>query len=899
MAENIIIKKSYFDNIQVAINSLNDYFTSNFQNKNFPIIDGDYQLEGTIEHIIYYLNNVDPTWLTDSEKIVEATDTINEAINGINPTDGVYNTLVASNNKTAIDLVNAFMGFKYLQFIADNFQDFGVFVNGIYTFELFTTPSKFINVLEVFSKPIKIDEIPDMDLEERIFDEVVYVENVMKNDEIQLPQEMEVEAEAQRLQNRQDLIGIEILVDDSVQEAAEINYFTDTKPKHIKYDENGNTWKVSQQFQATINELIGGLRKCDSTDDLINYFESPNPKILNQLTETVCPFILAKLFGNSKKYKGDNTSENLKKYTDSYDSIISQNNGAKRFKNYDIFSTFKADKEGTIQFVEDFLKLNLVNKQDTVISNNTLLTLFNIFDSRIYLDILYNMLPDNKKKEQDEDSFVKEIRSRINQNSRNANTYKEDETEPVEGNEIDTPEEVIEYVSRSLKNFGDMSLADMIYCEHFHSLVKDEISTLEYMLYKEKISQVEIDDYIGESYNIIQEQETGDIPDYMKNRIALTYEKGENPDTKVTPVSNEDIPPDVPVNPIGDLTGSIDAKLSSSSSEGGIDSMLGSGYEDNPDKGKHKGDVVVNITNNYTNSFNKDSYNKSDTKTDDHSTGKTTTTTMTDSNNNSSHHNNNTMGSSSSTESKKSPKRKGSNNNNNSNDSVDIRNKDTIARDNKQKLSSGKTIQEMFVFLESSEPQSNGSGANNPPKADSLTKAMDRDKDLLKHQQSAKQKIQKTTNTISAQFKPVERTKQWLEKQYDELMKRDEDKVKADIIEDKNFRTSLKKAARIAMKFGWFGLFTAISGYFGAIYAGIEVLKMADKQRLKKEIQEECTAELEIMDDEIKRLGSKYNPTDKDLEDRRKLIRERSKLQHILIKSGGATIHTPKRDSYY
>ena len=54
-------------------------------------------------------------------------------------------------------------------------------------------------------------------------------------------------------------------------------------------------------------------------------------------------------------------------YVNSYKSIIDNNPGAKRFSNYDLFSTFKTDKRGTIQFIIDFCEINLYNDASAAI----------------------------------------------------------------------------------------------------------------------------------------------------------------------------------------------------------------------------------------------------------------------------------------------------------------------------------------------------------------------------------------------------------------------------------------------------------------------------------------------------------------------------------------------------
>ena len=171
MAENIIIKQEYFDNIKTAIDGLNEFFTSGFKVKNFPSVDGDVQLESTLERIISRLDGVDPTWMEDPNMVNDVIQTISDNLKNINPADGVYATIVNSNNETMISTIDAYVGFKMLQYIADHFQDFGKFVNGIYTFEMFTKPSQYTDVMDVFGKFIEFDEIPELDLEEKVFDE--------------------------------------------------------------------------------------------------------------------------------------------------------------------------------------------------------------------------------------------------------------------------------------------------------------------------------------------------------------------------------------------------------------------------------------------------------------------------------------------------------------------------------------------------------------------------------------------------------------------------------------------------------------------------------------------------------------------------------------------------------
>lgn len=878
ISKKIIIKKEYFDNIKTTIDSINSFFSSNFKDKNFPIVDSDFQLDSTLLGIVSWLNNVEPAWISDPSRVDSVIEAINKTAEDMEG-DDIYSQLVNENNTVVLDHINAFVGYKVLQYIADYFTEFNKFINGIYTFELYTKPSKYKDVIDLFSKPIPISEIEDVmgNAEYRLFDKQKYVTGVFSNNQIKLPDTLKQDAEINRLENNDDL-DIEIVVDESVQEAAEVNFFEETKPEHLKYDEKKNKWIVSKQFEKAISKLISTLRKCDTTEDLKAILdkkgEVPEP---DTFTSVVIPFILAKTYSNPNKYMNENyDKEAMKKYTDSYDSITNKNNGAKRFAKYDIFSTFKTDKEGTIKFIEDFLKLNLVNDESAYISNNTLLTLFNIFDSRIYLDIMYNMLPDKVKKSKypTEDGFVKLVRARINKNSRSANVYKPD-TKVKSGNDVQTSEEIQEYVTDSLKEFGDMSIADMMYCEHYQSLIHDEIKCLGDAMYNKGLSQIQVDNYIGESYDIfdkedgfIQEQEMGDIPDYMRNRIKLSDETGNNPEVTTTDVQ---LPPDVPANPVDDLVTSIDAKLSAG---GGLEDMLGSGYNDNPNKNHHEGKVVYNITNNYNNSFNRNSNNTNTTTQNDLSTGKTTTTTNTNTN----------------SYNKRYTTHKNPNNYNNSTDSSDTKDSaNMISQTEYATFSTGNSIHDVFTFLESEEPLSDGNDSK-PPKGDLLTHAMDRDREKLSKHQERKKTTQKIINTGRAVVKPIARTKKWLTDLVDSLIKRDEDKVKADIIEKPGFRTALFKAGRLALKLGLTGVAFTINGYVGMAYLALQGAKIADRERLKKEVQEEFAAELEILNDKIRLADADDTPQSR--KDKWQMMRLRSKMEHIVAGTPRSRIRT-------
>lgn len=1071
----IVINKSYFDNIKVAIDAMNNFFASGFKTKAFPVINNDFQLDRILSRTLSWLNNIEPSWVDDPNKAIETLNTLKEIVSKETPstpeptTEAVEEApadptnpwvkIISGEDKTASDMFHAFIGFKVLQYITNNFDKYEQLLNGVYSFELFTKPSAYRDAITTFTSPIpmpELDAIAKLPGEYKLFDASDYVNSIFENDQIKLPEEMNSDTEIQRFQSFGDLQDCEIVINDSVQEAADVNYFT-SEVENIKYS-NGK-WKISKGFESQINTLLTNLRKCETTEDLIATFQSIKLKP-ELFANTVAPAILVRVLSNPKKYPSS-TEGMFSNYTRSYTSIVKKNAGAVRFERIDLFSTFKTDKEGTIQFLEDFLKLNLVNDERVVISNNTLLTVFNIFDSHIYFTILYNMLSDKEKeKESSLDGFIKRIRSRINQNSRSANPYqkKKEVKQTIEGSD-----QVTEYALETMKELGDLSIADMQYCEQFAGAVYDDIDTIGDALYNKGVSAVMIDHYIGESYslfmkeedfyqegffdnmkaknrqkkidliekkygrklpddliqfidnppkhgklikytkgkggflgivfgindiygiiqytefgagvllkhdlvmfaewykdqsdpnrciddvdpedigclylnlkdnsimysqnpfeksvsindfepfeksiqslcehledwpgkpdfsktNTIQEAaENGEIPNYLKERVGISDELPKKPVKQKSRISNNiedddddievpeymknrmdsagdidlsvtevNLPPDVPSNDVEDLADSIDARLNTKADS--LGDMLGADYKGNIKPGSQggPGTVIYNITNNYTNSHNT-------TTTNDLSTNKrtNTSTVTTNSNDLSSNKRTNTGG-----------RIKPSNNYDNTRPSSNSKESDTF--------STGKSVQEVFALLDSKEPLFVESDAGKPPKGDMLTTAMDVDRASLPVQQKVKHGVQKVMNTGRAIKKPITRTKQWLRNMTDSLIKRDEDRVKADLVSNPSYRSALYKAARLALKTGKFALFSAISPWLGAGYLGMQGLKLADRDRLRKEANQEILTEIQILDEKIDHLKSGGRWGEKQSEEDRqelyKLMRMRQKL---------------------
>lgn len=842
---SIIVKKRYFDNIETAINSLNQFFSSNFKQKNFPIIDGDYSVDESVLKIVSLMNSVEPSWVDSPEEVERIVDAINKVSERYE--DNPYEQICENNDSVTIDHIDAFISFKALQFIADHFDEFSKLMNGIYSLEIFLQPSKYKSVIELFSKDIDISELEGIqdEIHNPIFDGAAYIKSLFESKDIKMPKGLDEQEEVKRFYNFQDS-GEDIQVDESesditpVQEAAEVNYFTKRKPIHIKYDEKKDKFHISAQFRKAIDQLKDGLEKCKNSEDLLEFFDDPKGRYpeADNFSSNVLPFILAKVFNNTKKYPNQDMDMTLfRPYINSYKSIVDNNPGAKRFANYDLFSTFKTDKRGTIQFIIDFCEINLYNDASAAINNNNLLTIFNIFDSRIYFDILYNLIPDKVKKVKfpSEDDFVRSVRARINKNSKNTNVYKP-VVKAAEENDVPTAEDLMEYTSLSLNEFGDMSISDMMLCEQYTQILRDEINTYDARVYAEGLSPIRIDWMLRDHKDaIIQEVDKGNIPEYMKTRVRLSDENGTAPKVTQTEVQ---VPPDTPTNSVDDLTDSIDSRMDVKSDD--IGDMLGA---DSKASGKT---VIYNIT--YNNSFNRDDHADHSTH-NDLSSGKTINKSNNVTNTHTNSHNVNSQKPDKLSVSVSADVDKGSNNNNNSNGKVD--NKDSKV----QEFASGFSVDDVFTFLESESPISMITEATTKPhKGDSLTNAMmDLDKGTRSLQQKSKRSVQKGVGFTKALLKPAARTKQWLAGVVDSLIKRNEDTVKTEIIENDGYRSTLFKASRLACKLGMFGIAATINPYIGAAYAALQVSRFADKERLKREVSKEMATEIKILDDKIKK----------------------------------------------
>lgn len=896
------VDDTYFQNIAKSIDSLNSFFSSDFKINNFPSIDDDEDdIEPVIGSIIRWMNYINPTWINDSNKIDDAIDRINNIarkykVSHKDPEDnddGILSDLADDSDDMSLSLINSYIGYQMAQYISKNKSEFEELLEGISTLELFFKPSKYKNSIDTFSDGIEIDDISDVvgNTKYYVFDPKTYVNGIFHSEYINIPSTMNLDHEYNRFINKKDIPEYEIIKDndndETYQEQAEINFFAMVNPNHIRYHQN--RFQPSQQFVKVIKALIAGLKQCKTPDDVKEFINDKSSNVNpDDYTSMVLPSILANTFANEKDFKNRLFNDkNLKKYTDSYESIIKQNDGAKGLKEYDLFTMFKADKDATIKFLEDFLSLRLVSDEKAYISNHTLLVLFNVFDSRIYLDILYNVLPASEKKGNfdTEDNFVKTIRKRINDNSNKANPYDaHKKNDDKIDNTIKTPGEIQEQASYMIKSLGDFDESDYKYIGHIVSeACKMEISTLESIAYNNGISEEEF-------VNMIQEASpyaiSGKLPNYMQTRIN-DVEKHGGADTKVEEVP---IPEGVPTNDINDLIDSIDERVDAVEPDesGNMDLSDGFGNDanvkpSNGNNGNQNGGVVYNITYNYHNS------NNTTTTTDSHNTHNDLSVNKT------------TGGTSANTYNGIRPNHNKSNNNYNNTTSTnptDRKNDDT----KNDTFSTGKSIQEVFEFLNGSgEPPLvvegvgkvassavNSFGADmgllpetNPePKPDLTTRAMDFDRKMLSKEEGLRKNLQAVTNTGKAIKRPFDRAKATLTDWIDDIIKQDEDKTKYRMLEDKNFRTHVSKLFRLACNAGLYVGAFALSPYIGALALAGGVAKYANNTEMKKEVQKDFVTELQIIDDKIRRARDKgdYEAAYELMRIRRKMVDKASKI---------------------
>ena len=875
----IIIKKAYFDNIKLCIDAINEFFSSQFTTKNFPSVESELDVDPTINSILTLLDFVEPSWIDNQDKVDACIAELNEALEKAEEDEEANFDITPYQSK-----INAYIGFKVLQFISENFASFSELLNAIYTFDLFMNTSKYESEINKMSQPINLDDIhlpDDYNGPVHIFSLDFYVNGIFSNKEY-IQTTLNRDEELNRMKQFLDCTDCEVVVDDreddyedetpteEVQQEAAVDNTRvhDIKPNHIKYNASSDTFSVSSQLQNVITGLVSKLSQCDSSEDLINFFKGVNEKTIEILTDNESPCILNKIFLKPEKCPKGNDYPNLKAYESAYISTQQKNAGALRFANYDIFTTFKVDKEGTIQFLKDFLTCNLYNDKNISISNNTILTIFNIFDSRIYFDRLYSLIPDKVKKEKypSEDGFVKLVRSRINKTSHAKKVYGDDDT--TNTSPVKSAKEVQEFVYKTMKSLGDCSVSDLSNNALVEEMVNDEISIIGNLLYNEGVSPVATDTIIQEAIDM------SDMPDYMKDRLEVA-DKDADDITVQPPSENQPEAPPIPDNAFDDLANSIDSKINAASGND-VDDMLGTGFEQEHPNAEHKegSKIVYNITNHYdySNSFNKNSNNTMN----DSSQGKTVNITNNDSSSTEVNY-------PKKQEESKAQENKGTNNSNNNSEHVEDTNASSVSSVNtsvdKDLFSNGMSIEEFFNVLEAAEPLSDNMEPVNtkaePPKEDPATKVLDKDRER-------QNKVNKVKNAVNAKLQPIKRIKKALKKTINSLIKKDEDQAKSEIIEDKSYRSWLFRASRLAIRIGAVAIAWTINGYLAAAFIGIGVLREKDKKdRLTKEMQREFDLQNQLLDDKIKKAESIINSYSSSKEERDKAYKDKWELMRI------------------
>ena len=901
----IKVRNHYFTNFMKCTNALNEFFSSGYQTKNFPMIEDDDDVEPSMLHILKMMDMIDPTWIDNPENIETSIEEINDATKDISEDEDNDSNEIDQDIQEKID---SLVAYKMLQFMSNHKSEFEKLLEGVYTLEMFTHPSKYSDVIEIFSSETKPEEINSDVLSiltggtgYRIFDVDTFVNGIFHSEYIELPSILKPEVEINRVKSSQDRSDYEIIIDDRGEssdddndetsmtesymmfsERAEVNFFEKINPPHIRYHEDSKKWQISKQFTAAITRLLAGLKTCDTVEDIEEFINSYANKINpDDYTCMVLPVILARVFDNKKKFTNRVFDENeLKKYTDSYASIMKNNKGAQRFKNYDLFTVFKTDKEGTLQFLEDFLTLRLASDPNAYIKNHELMILFNIFDSRIYFDILYNVMPKSVQENEwkNEDNFVKAIRARLNANSRKSNPY-DDATKkpdtPKQETGLQDMEEVNEFVLTKIKDYINIHPTEMRLCEDFHDLVHMECATLGKKIHDSKMSFNELNEYIGERF---RPAINGELPNYIKTRVEIDKDDKDEPT-----VEEEPNPEGVPDNPIDELADSVETRANVFGKDGNdADDAFGSNADIDPvdPRKPHKqGQVVYNIT--YNNSFNKTTNDMSENKTVRTNSHDIKNSTIKGGINNTPSNSNNN-GTPSATNTSQNAKSEN-------------------AKSEESAFSTGKTVQEVFSMLYSEEPLFVNEGdatTNEKPKTDLLTVSKDIDRATLAAQQKAKRSVDAGWGIYKNFKTPIDRARSWLNKIVDNIIKSDEDKVKEEIVTNSSYRGTLYKASQMALKLGAIAVFTAINPYMGLIAIGKLGFKEYDKNvRLRKEVRNELMTEIEIINDRIKSIdNASYGSSNKKMKELRlekeRLIRVKAKL----LEQAAAVDKTPIRN---
>ena len=246
--DQIIIKKKYFDNIKTAVDGINQFFESEFQTKNFPTNVSE--LDWAIANVVELLEDLDPAYVSDNAKYEDTIEMISQSIND----DGAVSNMQLLSNRPMRNAIESIVSFTALSEIANNFDSFSKYINGIYTFELFMKPSQYRDEIKKFTTNLPLPgELEELDMDTSIFDVNAYVSHLMNNPDVTFPDTINVDNEVRRILEFRDIQNAEVVVDDK---SGPDMQFNDTAPA----TPNAQTVEAGQvQEGAAGGAFIGSL----------------------------------------------------------------------------------------------------------------------------------------------------------------------------------------------------------------------------------------------------------------------------------------------------------------------------------------------------------------------------------------------------------------------------------------------------------------------------------------------------------------------------------------------------------------------------------------------------------------------------------------------------------------
>lgn len=387
----------------------------------------------------------------------------------------------------------------------------------------------------------------------------------------------------------------------------------------------------------------------------------------------------------------------------------------------------------------------------------------------------------------------------------------------------------------------------LTWCDELNESVK-ECQDLIYSLYEEFDGLLTPDGTV-ENFNEAKwivntrNKKTGEVPSYLGNNHDLKY--GEDDDINHETPGSSSIPSILEPEPdLGDFKRPSAEDISGSSAYSGLDNK-DDGNETHSSSETHAGGTNNYYYYTYNNSLNKNShsFNRDHSHIDDHSTNK------------------------------------GDNRTDNRDYSRNINQDKTKPSDDTKTESSDQEGDLDSSFNEAVGDADDGRPESDHPIKDTL---QDIDKELTKHQQKAKKKVQDIQNVGRAFMKPAKRTEQWISNMVYNWKDADETRIKekmADPHARSNLFTAIKKAivGGSLLKAGLL---------LNPVFLFLSVTKRAGKNkrefRIRNEMIGELKTELSIIDEKIKdadRLG--------DTKAKYRLMRLKNEINKKLLRVGG------------